>query len=361
MLENVVSFRSFVECIKIGSTPAPTPGTMNCQRDTRRFGAGGRRAPPDRLAGGDAVANSTADRTACETHAKTSRCSRTQWPLGQESPGKAPLLRPGGPTIARAKRAVATLGSTSRKIYSLAGRPAVCRDGLIGPRPVQCIPDRQRAGPRRRRHHTAIVCRLLRHVQDPGRRVRRRIALVDDLAADDFQSLRASFAKRWGVHRVSGEVQRVRTLFKYGYDAGLIDKPMRFGPTFKRPAARIMRAHRQKNGPANVRGRGTADDHRGGAHAAQGDDSAGHQLRVRQSRLRHASAVGPGPESRLGRTTRGRRLRSSDAARCGRKQSRRSRDAIDARPKAEDARARRLGVHHSIRSAVGEGDCRSAR
>ena len=73
--------------------------------------------------------------------------------------------------------------------------------------------------------------------------------LVIDLAADDFQSLRASFAKRWGVHRVSGEVQRVRTAFKYGYEAGLIDRPVRFGPTFKKPSARIMRAHRQKNGP----------------------------------------------------------------------------------------------------------------
>ncbi|MEE9602963.1 MAG: tyrosine-type recombinase/integrase, partial [Thermoguttaceae bacterium] len=73
--------------------------------------------------------------------------------------------------------------------------------------------------------------------------------LVDDLAADDFQVLRASFAKRWGVHRVGGEVQRVRTVFKYGYEAGLIDKPVRFGPTFKKPSSRIMRAHRQKNGP----------------------------------------------------------------------------------------------------------------
>jgi integrase len=72
--------------------------------------------------------------------------------------------------------------------------------------------------------------------------------LVDDLAADDFQSLRASFAKRWGVHRLGNEVQRTRTVFKFGYEAGLIDKPMRFGPTFKRPATRIMRAHRQKNG-----------------------------------------------------------------------------------------------------------------
>jgi integrase len=37
-------------------------------------------------------------------------------------------------------------------------------------------------------------------------------------------------------------------MFKYGYDAALIDKPIRFGPTFKRPATRIMRAHRQKIG-----------------------------------------------------------------------------------------------------------------
>ncbi|HEY3395440.1 MAG TPA: tyrosine-type recombinase/integrase, partial [Lacipirellulaceae bacterium] len=75
-----------------------------------------------------------------------------------------------------------------------------------------------------------------------------RNRLVDDLAADDFQALRASFAKRYGVHRLGNEVQRTRTVFKYGYDAGLIDKPIRFGPTFKRPATRILRAHRQKNG-----------------------------------------------------------------------------------------------------------------
>jgi integrase len=31
-------------------------------------------------------------------------------------------------------------------------------------------------------------------------------------------------------------------------EAGLFDKPTRFGPTFKRPAARIMRAHRQDKG-----------------------------------------------------------------------------------------------------------------
>lgn len=72
--------------------------------------------------------------------------------------------------------------------------------------------------------------------------------LVDDLAADDFQTLRAKLAKNYGVHRLANEVQRTRMIFKYGIDAGLIDKAVRFGPTFKKPANRIIRAHRQKNG-----------------------------------------------------------------------------------------------------------------
>ena len=72
--------------------------------------------------------------------------------------------------------------------------------------------------------------------------------LVDDLAADDFQSLRARLAKLYGVHRLGNMVQHVRTVFKFGYDSGLIEHPIRFGPTFKRPVKRIMRRHRQKNG-----------------------------------------------------------------------------------------------------------------
>ncbi len=73
--------------------------------------------------------------------------------------------------------------------------------------------------------------------------------LVSDLQADDFEALRKSLAARYGPHSLSREVQHIRTLFKYGYESGLIDQPMRYGPTFKRPAKRIMRAHRQKSGP----------------------------------------------------------------------------------------------------------------
>ena len=73
--------------------------------------------------------------------------------------------------------------------------------------------------------------------------------LVDDLATDEFEALRRALAKRYGPHALSRHVQQVRTLFKFAYDSGLVDTPIRFGPTFKRPAKRLMRAHKQKSVP----------------------------------------------------------------------------------------------------------------
>lgn len=72
--------------------------------------------------------------------------------------------------------------------------------------------------------------------------------LVDDLRPDDFDRLRASAAKKWGLHRVAGEVQRVRTLCKYGFDAGHIDKPVRFGPLFKKPSKATFRKAKAAKG-----------------------------------------------------------------------------------------------------------------
>lgn len=80
--------------------------------------------------------------------------------------------------------------------------------------------------------------------------------LMDDLAAEDFEALRADIAKTWGPVRLGNEVQKVRTVFKYGYDAGLIDKPMRFGPGFKKPSTSVLRKHRAAGGtmlPQNTR------------------------------------------------------------------------------------------------------------
>lgn len=72
--------------------------------------------------------------------------------------------------------------------------------------------------------------------------------LVSDLASDDFETLRADVAKTWGPVRLGNEVQRVRTVFKYAYESGLIDSPVRFGSQFKKPAKRVLRKHRATNG-----------------------------------------------------------------------------------------------------------------
>jgi len=41
----------------------------------------------------------------------------------------------------------------------------------------------------------------------------------------------------------------VRTVFKYAFESGLIDRPVRYGPQFKKPSASLMRRHRALQGP----------------------------------------------------------------------------------------------------------------
>jgi integrase len=72
--------------------------------------------------------------------------------------------------------------------------------------------------------------------------------LVVDLASDDFERLRQDIAKNWGPVRLGNEIQRVRSLFKYGFEAGLIERPVRFGPSFKKPSRKVFRLHRAKKG-----------------------------------------------------------------------------------------------------------------
>src|SRR5262249_35258949 len=69
---------------------------------------------------------------------------------------------------------------------------------------------------------------------------------VTDLKTDDFEKYRNAVAKKWGPHRLGGEVQRVRSLLKYAFDAGCIDRPVRVGPGFVKPSKARMRMHRAK-------------------------------------------------------------------------------------------------------------------
>jgi integrase len=72
--------------------------------------------------------------------------------------------------------------------------------------------------------------------------------LVEDLGPDDFAGLRNKMAKRWGPTRLRNFIQRVRSVFKFAADNGLIDKVVRYGQGFQRPSQKTLRLHRAKQG-----------------------------------------------------------------------------------------------------------------
>ena len=97
-----------------------------------------------------------------------------------------------------------------------------------------------------------IVDRTFRDYLDVCRRLVEHFGRhrpVTDLTPADFESLRASLARSIGPVRLGNLVQRTRSVFKYGYEAGLLDRPVRFGPHFKRPSALVLRRHRNASGP----------------------------------------------------------------------------------------------------------------
>lgn len=72
---------------------------------------------------------------------------------------------------------------------------------------------------------------------------------VADLRPEDFERYRVKVSKSIGPVRLGNEVQRVRSLFKFAFDDGRIDRPVRFGPGFKKPSKKTLRLHRAARGP----------------------------------------------------------------------------------------------------------------
>jgi len=72
--------------------------------------------------------------------------------------------------------------------------------------------------------------------------------LVEDLAAGDFERLRAEIASTCGPAGLRTAMIRTRTVFKFAFDSGLIDRPLRLGMSFQVPSARAIRKARQNAG-----------------------------------------------------------------------------------------------------------------
>lgn len=71
---------------------------------------------------------------------------------------------------------------------------------------------------------------------------------VVSLVASDFDSLRVSLSKRLGPVSLGNEVNRVRIVFRYAYEASLVEAPVRFGPHFRRPSAKALRIAKAMRG-----------------------------------------------------------------------------------------------------------------
>jgi integrase len=72
---------------------------------------------------------------------------------------------------------------------------------------------------------------------------------VATLDPQDFAALKSKLAKKNGPPRMSTVVQVIRCAYKHAYDSGILDRPMRFGPAFKRTSKKTLRLHRAKQGP----------------------------------------------------------------------------------------------------------------
>jgi integrase len=77
----------------------------------------------------------------------------------------------------------------------------------------------------------------------------RKGRLVSDLDPEDFATLRRKLAKGWGPVTLGNVIQRIRVLFKFAWDNGLIERPVRYGQEFKRPSRKVVRIDRAKKGP----------------------------------------------------------------------------------------------------------------
>src|SRR5262249_13465299 len=72
--------------------------------------------------------------------------------------------------------------------------------------------------------------------------------LVNSLDPQDFSALKKKLAKRNGPARMSTIVQVIRSAFKFAFESGQLEHPLRFGPVFKRTSKKTMRLHRAKHG-----------------------------------------------------------------------------------------------------------------
>ena len=77
--------------------------------------------------------------------------------------------------------------------------------------------------------------------------------LVVDLAAGDFERLHNHMAKTLALVSRKTEIQKTRSVFKWAFDEGLIDRPIRYGQAFRSATKKELRRARVANGQTGAR------------------------------------------------------------------------------------------------------------
>lgn len=71
---------------------------------------------------------------------------------------------------------------------------------------------------------------------------------AESLSPTDFARLRNELAKKFSPVVVKITISRIKSMFTWAFESELIEKPMRFGPGFKPPTAKVIRQQRQQAG-----------------------------------------------------------------------------------------------------------------
>lgn len=66
--------------------------------------------------------------------------------------------------------------------------------------------------------------------------------IVTDLTPADFGTIRHQFAQKLGPHALRRTVRMIRTLWRWAWESGIIDQPIRFGDMFSPPRMAQVRA-----------------------------------------------------------------------------------------------------------------------
>lgn len=140
------------------------------------------------------------------------------------------------------------------KDYILAGRkPPV--GGEFGGPTVKFVCDSFLTHKERQRNGSEIQPRTFDELFDAAKRVAAafgRDRLVSDLTPADFAALRTELAKSCGPVRLTNLIQRVRSIFLFAFNDGILPAPVRFGMGFNKPSAKTLRKERAKKGARDL-------------------------------------------------------------------------------------------------------------